>query len=209
MCPADTEWKLQQSGENADANMYYIGFKAYAPNADVVGFKEDLAEVIGDNTLYSFEGNEFAGTDEFGRKYSVVWLPVARYDAEADAWTYYGAQSSTEKYIGWYYSVEWYDAEGRKVAADTVRISLSNEACHTNIKSFDDAKYVNKIETVKLGDTVLDIVDKTVVIPIGAGLKGSDEVEIAADGTISIKSLSFDKIIDGEDAIIMDGGSAV
>lgn len=130
MCPADTEWTLQQSGEGADANHYYIGFKAYAPNGDIQNFKEDLAEIISDTTLYSFEGNEFAGVDEYGRKYSIVWLPVAAYDAASGKWTYYGSQSSEEKYIGWDYSVEWYDAAGTKVAADTIRINLSNEGCH-------------------------------------------------------------------------------
>lgn len=130
MCPADTEWKLQQSGENADANAYYIGFKAYAPSNDVVNFKEDLAEIISDQTMYSFDGNEFAGIDEYGRKYSIVWLPVAAYDSASDKWTYYGSHSSDEKYIGWDYSVEWYNAAGVKVAADTIRINLSNENCH-------------------------------------------------------------------------------
>jgi len=51
MCPADTQWALQQSGANADPNSYYIGFKAYAPNDDVVSFKEDLAETINDDTM--------------------------------------------------------------------------------------------------------------------------------------------------------------
>lgn len=130
MCPADTNWVLQQSGEGADANAYYIGFKAYAPSNDVVNFKEDLAEIISDQTMYSFEGNEFAGIDEYGRKYSIVWLPVAAYDSASDKWTYYGSRSSDEKYIGWDYSVEWYNAAGVKVAADTIRINLSNENCH-------------------------------------------------------------------------------
>lgn len=208
MCPANTEWALQNSGENADANMYYIGFKAYAPSADVVGFKEDLAEVIGDNTLYSFEDNEFAGVDKFGRKYSVVWLPAARYDAEADTWTYYGSMSSTEKYIGWYYSVEWYNAEGKIVATDTIRINLSDEKCHTNIKPYYAEEYADKIEAVKVGDTLLDIVEKTVVIPVGAGLKTSEEIKIAEDGTLFIGAISFDKIAQGEAEIVMDGGGA-
>ncbi|MBR6632444.1 MAG: hypothetical protein IKK89_10960 [Alistipes sp.] len=136
MCAADTEWALQQSGEGADPNMYYIGFKAYAPNDDIVSFKEDLAEIISDATMYYFENNEFAGVDEFGRKYSIVWLPVAAYDETSDTWSYYGAMSSDEKYIGWYYSVEWYDAAGVKVATDTIRINLTNEDCHTSVVPF-------------------------------------------------------------------------
>lgn len=133
MCAADTEWALQQSGEGADPNMYYIGFKAYAPNDDIVSFKEDLAEIISDATMYYFENNEFAGVDEFGRKYSIVWIPVAAHDETSDTWSYYGAMSSDGRYIGWYYSVEWYDDAGVKVAADTIRINLTNEDCHTSV----------------------------------------------------------------------------
>jgi hypothetical protein len=129
MCPADTEWALQNSGEGADKNKYYIGFKAYAPK-DAVNFKEDLSEVIADDTMYSFEGNDFAGVDAQGRKYSIVWLPVAVYDESSKTWTYHGAKSGKEKYIGWYYSVEWYNADGKIITADCIRINLSNEGCH-------------------------------------------------------------------------------
>lgn len=143
MCPADTEWALQTSGEGADPNAYYIGFKAYAPNDDVVSFKEDLAEIISDTTMYYFEGNEFAGIDEYGRKYSIVWLPVAKYDEATAAWTYYGVNSSAEKFIGWYYTVEWYNGDGLKVATDTIRINLSNEDCHTSTAPY----YIGEVKS--------------------------------------------------------------
>lgn len=133
MIPASTQFEFQDSGEGADTNSYYISFLAYAPD-DAVNFKEDLAEIITDSTMYSFEGNDFAGIDAQGRKYSIVWLPVAKY--ENDTWTYYGANSTTEKYIGWYYSVEWYNADGLKVASDCIRINLSNEDCHSYIKPY-------------------------------------------------------------------------
>lgn len=143
MCPADTNWALQQSGQGADPNAYYIGFKAYAPSKDVVSFKEDLAEIISDNTMYFFDNNEHAGVDEYGRKYSIVWLPVAMYDTASNSWTYYGDKSSDEKYIGWYYSVEWYNAAGVKTAVDTIRINLSNENCHAKATPF----YVSDVQT--------------------------------------------------------------
>lgn len=135
MCPSDTDWQLQQSGEGADANSYYIGFKAYAPEG-VVSFKEDTAKTISDTTMYYFENNEFAGTEANGRKYSIVWLPVAVFNEATGVWTYHGSKSSTEKYVGWYYSVEWYDADGEIVSSDCIRINLSNEECHTYIKPF-------------------------------------------------------------------------
>ena len=133
MCPVDTEWEFQQSGEGSDANSYYIGFKAYAPeNAN--SFKEDSAESITDNTMYYFEGNDFAGVDSDGRKYSIVWLPVAV--NENGVWTYYGSKSTEDHYIGWYYSVEWYDLNGELIASDCIRINLSNEECHSAIEPF-------------------------------------------------------------------------
>lgn len=142
MCPIGTAWAQQAVGENGDPSKYYIGFRAYAPNDSVVSFKEDTAATISDETMYYFENNEFAGVDGYGRKYSVVWLPVAAYDAETDTWTYYGAKSSSEKYIGWYYSVEWYNADGNVVAADTVRINMANEDCYTSVTPF----YVSSIQ---------------------------------------------------------------
>lgn len=136
MCPNDTQWELQNVGANGDSSRYYVGLKAYAPNDNVVSFKEDLAKTISDETMYLFEDNEFAGIDEFGRKYSIVWLPVASYDSETQEWTYFGANSSSAKFIGWYYSVEWYNADGDIIASDCIKINLSNEKCHTMIEPF-------------------------------------------------------------------------
>lgn len=155
LCPADTQWQLQQSGENADPNAYYIGFKAYAPSDDVTNFKEDLAETISDETMYDFTG-EFAGIDTFGRKYSIVWLPVAA-KGEDGNWTYYGEHSSAEKYIGWYYSVQWYNAAGKVISKDTIRISLSNEDCHANIRPYYLNEYASDKELNTLKDSVASI----------------------------------------------------
>lgn len=202
MIPAATSFALQNSGDNADANSYYIGFKAYAPDG-AVSFKEDIAEIITDNTMYSFEGNDFAGIDTYGRKYSIIWLPVAQY---ADgAWTYYGAKSSVDRYIGWYYSVEWYDANGIKIASDCIRINLSNEDCHNNVEPF----YMSGVvKNISVGGTLLEKIGDTVDIPVGAGLKASDEIEIAEDGSLKIKAISFDKLVDGEMEIVLDGGAS-
>ena len=135
MCPADTVWTKQNVGATGNANMYYMGFKAYAPEG-AVSFKEDDKEFIEDQTMYYFENNDFAGIDEHGRKYSIVWLALASYDEASDAWTYFGEKSTVDKYIGWYYSVEWYDANGVIIASDKIRINLSNEDCHLEIKPF-------------------------------------------------------------------------
>lgn len=135
MCPADTVWVKQNVGATGNANMHYMGFKAYAPEG-AVSFKEDDQEIIEDQTMYYFEDNDFAGIDEYGRKYSIVWLALASYDEANDTWTYFGSKSSFDHYIGWYYSVEWYDVNGVMIASDRIRINLSNEDCHLEIKPF-------------------------------------------------------------------------
>ena len=90
--------------------------------------------------------------------------------------------------------------EGKSLVADTLIAKLEGLA--------EDAQ-ANKIEAIKVGGTIMDIVDKQVIIPMGAGLKGSDEVEIAEDGTIKIKAMSWDKLIGGDSEIVMDGGGAI
>jgi hypothetical protein len=143
MCPTDTEWIRQTSGDDADPNSYYIGFKAYAPNG-ATGFKEDLSQNITDNTMYYFENNDFAGIDEYGRCFSIVWLPAAK--LENDAWIYYGATSTKDKYVGWYYSVEWYDGDNRLVGSDCIKINLSNEECHSLVEPYYIADIIKQVD---------------------------------------------------------------
>ena len=153
MCPKDTEYTLQNVGATGDANSYYIGFKAYAPFGDVVSFKEDIDKVINDQTMHTFDG-DFSGVDQYGRKYSIVWLAVAKYDEATDTWTYYGEKSSFEKYIGWDYCVEWYNSDGVMVASDLIRINLSNEECHTSVEPYYMANYVSDAD---IADVTTDI----------------------------------------------------
>lgn len=205
LCPTDTQWELQNVGENGDASRYYVGFKAYAPNDNVVSFKEDLAKTITDETMYYFVDNEFAGIDVYGRKYSIVWLPVASYDKATATWTYAGINSSTSRYLGWYYSVEWYDANGKLVDSDTIRINLTNEACHNSIEPF----YMGSvIKGISVGGILLDAIENKVNIPVGAGLQASDEITIAADGTLGLGQVSISKLVQNED-LVLDGGGAV
>lgn len=154
--PENSNWQLQTSGANANPNQWYFGVRIYAPSEDVVSFKEDMSAIISDDTMYYFEGNDYAGIDENGRKYSIIWLPAAQYDAEAESWTYFGKNSSTSKYIGWDYSVEWYNAAGVKVAADQIRINLSNEECHANPKDYYMGEYQKLTDSISVSRLVND-----------------------------------------------------
>lgn len=150
MCPADTKWVKQNVGATGNANMYYMGFKAYAPEG-AVSFKEGDRGVIVDE-MFDFNG-DFAGTDEYGRNYSICWLALASYNESADEWTYYGKTSSVNKYIGWTYVVEWYDADGVVIASDCIRINLSNESCHSSVEPY----YVGTMKT-----EVVTMIDKKI-----------------------------------------------
>ncbi len=156
MCPSNTVWTKQEVGANGDSNMYYMGFKAYAPE-DAVSFKEDDKDIIEDQTMYYFEDNDFAGIDEFGRKYSIVWLALATYDETTDSWSYFGEKSSEERYIGWYYSVEWYNENGVMIDSDMIRISLSNESCHDNIMPYYLNGFVSSEELEEVQNTVAEM----------------------------------------------------
>lgn len=133
MCPADAEFVEQSVGDNGNPNMYYMTFKAYAPE-DAVSFKEGDRGVIVDE-MFTFNGPA-SGIDEFGRKYSVCWLALAMRDTTTGVWTYFGKNSTESKYIGWDYCVEWYNASGVKIGYDSVRINLSNEGCHYTNKPY-------------------------------------------------------------------------
>lgn len=141
MCPVGTKWTKQNVGSAGNANMYYMGFKAYAPDG-AVSFKEGDHGVIVDE-MFTFD-NDFAGTDEFGRNYSICWLPLAYYNETTDTWTYFGEQSTTDKYIGWTYVVEWYNSDGIIISSDSIRINLSNDKCHHSIEPY----YVNEIISI-------------------------------------------------------------
>ena len=210
MCPANTAWIHQTVGSTGNSNMYYIGFKAYAPSDDVVSFKEDDKATIEDQTMYYFENNSFAGIDNYGRKYSIVWLAVARYDEETQTWSYYGENSSYKKYVGWYYSVEWYNADGIKVGSDCIRINLTNENCHDSVEPF----YMNNVvKGIKFNGTLLDVIDGITEINIDVpSIKSSTEenkVSIAEDGTLEVNSLNVNKLTQTEgEWIILNGGSS-
>lgn len=199
MCPANTVWSKQAVGEGGDANCYYATFNTYAPNDTVVGYIEHLNGQSDSEILTSFS------TDTHGRRYQTTWLAIAQYD-DVQGWTYYGKESTANKYVGYDYQIDWYDADGIIVASDKIRINLSNEDCYHNIEPY----YTNKfVKEVTVNGEVVDVVDGKVdiVVPV---FKGSDEIEVAEDGTLSIKAINLDKVVqDTETIIVMDGGSAV
>ena len=151
-CPEDTKWTKQNVGATGNANMYYMAFKAYAPE-NAVSFKEGDRGVIVDE-IHTFD-EDFSGIDEYGRKYSICWLALASYNANNNEWSYFGKTSTEKKYIGWNYIVEWYDANGVIINSDIIKINLSNEQCHyTNEPYYMGSINVNKLTQDK-GDVLV------------------------------------------------------
>ena len=134
MCPNDVVFTKQAVGEGGDTNTYYVTFKTYAPCDEAVGYIEHLGDQVDAEILMDLK------TLSNGRRYQPTWLGVAKYDETTDAWTYYGATSDKNHYIGWDYQIDWYNADGVMIASDSVRINLSNEECHyTAVPSYVSA----------------------------------------------------------------------
>lgn len=200
MCPANAVFTKQSVGAGGNVNKYYMTFKTYVPNDNIVGYIEHLGDQADAEILTSFS------TDKYGRRYQPTWLSLAEYDEATDTWTYSGKNSTTSKYIGWDYQIDWYDADGVMVASDCVRINLSNEDCHHNTEPYCMGKVV---KGVSVNGTLLDMVDGKVDIAINNVIKTSDEIEVAEDGSLRIKAISFDKVMQAEDQeIVLSGGGA-
>lgn len=151
MFKEDADWHKQEgpTGGNRDENSYYFAVRLFAPAAlnDVItGFKEDGGEEVKDPVLYHFVAKDFGGVDEFGRKYSIIWLPAAHYNTDEGTWKYFGDDSTTEHMMGWTHTIEWYNESEECVASNTVRINLTNKDCHNMIEPYYMAKHTGSIE---------------------------------------------------------------
>ena len=140
MCKLDTVFTKQDVGETGDPDCYYATLKTYAFDDSIVGYREYMGNQVDTETLTDLK------TDEYGRRYQPTWLALAKYDSTTNSWNYYGKSSNEEKFIGWDYRIDWYDANGAVVASDSIRINLANEDCYFASKPY----YVNNaIKTAK------------------------------------------------------------
>jgi hypothetical protein len=95
--------------------------------------------------------------------------------------------------------------EGKSLVADSLIAKL---------ESLSEDALDGKIESISVGGTLLDIVEKCVNIPIATTdvlgvVKGSEEIDVAEDGTLTIKSINFSKIVQEENVeIVLSGGGA-
>lgn len=133
MVPADTDFKKQTVGIGGNPNKFYVTLVNYIPDGAVYmrnGFKgvlSDEYEVISEKTV---------GTDEYGY-FRKVWFDIASFDPATNIWTYNGKNSTTTNYAGRIYVAEYYDANKNVIRSDVLRIDLSNESCHVELKNYE------------------------------------------------------------------------
>lgn len=159
MCPKDSVFTKQSVGAGGNPNNYYMTFKTYVYNDNIVGYKEHLGDQVDAEILTDLK------TDKYGRRYQPTWLTLAEYDETTDAWTYRGASSNVDKYEGWDYQIDWFDANGVMIASDSVRINLSNEDCYSAIKPYYGVSTTEEIET-KVEEVVVTRVEEVVVTKV-------------------------------------------
>lgn len=90
---------------------------------------------------------------------------------------------------------------------DTVA-GLFDTTSANKLNGIEAGAEVNLIDVIQANGVALAITDKTVNITASDIVKASDEVTVAADGTLGIGSVSTDKLVQGSDTLILNGGSA-
>lgn len=148
MCPNDAEFKKQAVGANGDTNTYYLTLKTYCPSDNVVGYIEHLGDQVDAEVLTDIK------IDAYGRRYQPTWLGLAKYDEATGVWSYYGKNSTIDKFIGWDYQIDWYNADGVMIASDSIRINLSNEECHNLIRPYYGPNNDISTEIIELQETI-------------------------------------------------------
>ena len=96
-------------------------------------------------------------------------------------------------------------------------LGLFDSADDSKLDSIAAGAQVNVLEAVKVGGTLLDIINKTVEIPVATAevlgvvksADGANKVMVAEDGTMEVHSLNVNKLVQDEDEVlILNGGAA-
>lgn len=150
MCKNDAVFTKQSVGTGGDPNCYYITFKTYVFDDSVVGYREHLSGQSDKETLTDLK------TDKFGRRYQPTWLAIAKHDEATDTWTYYGANSTNEKMIGWDYRIDFYDDNDTMISSDSIRINLANEDCYFANEPYYVGSMMKEVD-VKIEEKIAEV----------------------------------------------------
>lgn len=177
---------FQSVGATGNPNMYYVTFKAFAP--------EGAVKVIeGSNDVMDTEPSELS-VDSNGRKYTVIWSAIANYSN--GVWSKWGDQSTVNKYLGFFYNFNWLDANGNIISMDKVRVILTNDKCHTDL----------------VPDVIARSIDEKIKAISGIDFSNyytKDEVNaLLTDKDVIGQAVSELGYVNETDAIVLDGGNA-
>lgn len=175
---------------------------------DVTTLKGDAATEGSVRKIVADEINKFAtdiNDDEHVNTFKELVDYVATHGGEAatmaaDITTLYGlvGEESVVEQIS--------AAVANKVTAEAGKSLVADELI-AKLENLEEGGQGGKIEEIKLGEEALEIVDKSVSIPVGAGLQASEEITITG-GVLGIGAIGISKLV--EDAVLtLDGGSAV
>ena len=160
---------LQNVGETGNANMYYVTFRAFAP--------EGATKVIeGLNGKLDEEFSSLA-TDSYGRKYITIWSAIASTPDGGNTWTKWGDSSTLDKYLGFYYHFHWYN-EDTLISTDKVRVILTNDECHDDLVPDAVARRIDeKVANIEVPEIDLSDYALKTDIPDVSNFTTMEEVE--------------------------------
>lgn len=202
LCGFDTAEVGAQPRKNAEGHIEWV-----VPSVDG-GMDGLLAEV---NTLHT-ELNELKEKMDGTGEGSVDAKIAAKINEFATNITDDNVVNSYQELISY---VATHEGEAVNMAADIAELQglvgdePVGEQISNAIAGLGANGEENVIEVVNLGDTELEVVNQAVTIPVGAGLKASDEIQFAEDGTLNIGTINFSKVIQTEGhEVVLDGGGA-
>lgn len=150
----------QTVGATGNPNMFYVTFRAYAPEGATGVIESDGTQTDPSPTPLQ--------VDELGRKYTVIWSAIASYNGAT--WTKWGDSSTIDKYLGFYYTFKWYK-DTILIGEDKVRVILTNDACHTDLVPDAIARRIDdKIKAIEIPKYDLSEYAKKTDIPSVTGL---------------------------------------
>lgn len=113
------------------------------------------------------------------------------------------------------------EAVSGKVDAVPDKGLSTNDFTNTLLNKLDGIEagaQANKIESVKVGGTALDIADKSVDVPVATGTvlgvvmssTAENKVAVGTDGIMEVNSLNINKLVQTDgDYLVLDGGASV
>lgn len=156
------EFYKQTSGEGSDPNAFYIGFKVYAPDTAVRFVRSFDGTPSGDdNTLEGNFDSDLGGVDSYGRKYYIGWLNAGHYDGSS--WNKYGDLATSEKCLGYYITLKWFEDTGKVVGIDNIRVVFTNnEFFYSDVSDAVARRLADKASVTEIQTIVNDKIDEAI-----------------------------------------------